>query len=375
MTAEDSAVAAKPRIVHVIDSLTRGGAETLLVNLLPELAPHYDVVLVTLTPDSDFDPALVICKERHCLGYTGPASIPSCAWKLRRIIARHRPALVRSQLYVSSVVARLATPSRTPLVFSIHNPMSQDSYKANRLALPLEKLTYNARHALISVSRDALDDFDRWVGIRGSSYILYNFINPRYFDVGRVRTAVAPQVRLVAVGMLKEQKNYRYLLEAFRVLRNDSVSLDIYGEGPLRESLQQEIDRQGINVALKGKRPDIHTVLQDYDLYVMSSRYEGFGIAPVEAMATGLPLLLSDLPVLREVSHGNALFFDPTDPRSFLRRLEEVRSGAVDLATLSERGMTLARSNYSREGYVRRLLSIYQDVVQACSGAASARYP
>ena len=190
-------MAHKPVIVHVIDSLTRGGAETLLVNLLPALAERYEIVLVTLKPETDFPRDAIAVKQLYCLDYGGTKSLPAAAWKLRRIIRSHRPALVRSQLYVASIVARLATPRGVPLVFSIHNPMSEDAYRLNRLALPLEKLTYRKRHALIGVSRSALEDFDHWVGIKGKSYLLYNFINDAYFAAPRVRTSVAPALRLV----------------------------------------------------------------------------------------------------------------------------------------------------------------------------------
>jgi glycosyltransferase involved in cell wall biosynthesis len=356
---------ARPVIVHVIDSLVRGGAETLLVNLLPALAQRYDIILVTLRPDRDVPAEDVACREYHCLGYTGAASLAACAWKLRRIIRSHRPDLVRAQLYLSSVVARLATPREVPLVFSIHNPMSADSYRRNRLALPLEKLTYRKRHALISVSDDALRDFDRWVGVKGRSYVLHNFINPAYLEASSVRDSVGRPIRMVAVGMLKEQKNYFYLIEAFRKLKGREVSLDIYGEGPLRAKLQAEIDRHGLPITLKGKRGDIYKVLPDYDLYVMSSAYEGFGIAPVEAMAIGLPALLSDLPVLREISGGSALFFDPTDPAALVRIVERILAGEVDLKALSEGGIARAASRYQKSDYVEKLGAIYSELMDA----------
>ncbi|MEA3002016.1 MAG: hypothetical protein QOH81_804 [Sphingomonadales bacterium] len=364
----------KPTIVHVIDSLARGGAETLLVDLLPDLAALYRIILVTLRPESDFPADEIVCEARYCLDYRGAASLAGCALALRRIIRRHRPDLVRSQLYLSGIVARLATPRGTPLAFSIHNPMSQDAYCRNRLALPLEKLTYRKRHALISVSRDALEDFDRWVGIRGRSYILYNFINSAYLAASRIRRSAGPALRLVSVGMLKEQKNYFYLIDAFKQLRGEPVTLDIYGEGPLRASLQEAIDAHGLAITLKGKRSDIPAVLGDYDLYVMPSFYEGFGIAPVEAMATGLPLLLSDLPVLREVTFGNALFFDPAEPRSFLDLVRRLREGAVDVAALSERGIALASDHYRKQAYVGRLAAIYGDIAPglAAGGAVAA---
>jgi glycosyltransferase involved in cell wall biosynthesis len=357
----------KPRIVHVIDSLARGGAETLLVNLLPDLSRHFDVVLVTLNQVCDFDPEEVICSAFHCLDVRRSADLAPAALRLRRLIRQYRPDLVRAQLYTSSLIARVATPKEVPLIFSIHSRMSSDAYTRNRLALPLEKLTYAKRHGLVAVSNDALTDFDGWVGIKGRSWLLHNYVSPLYFERSRVRTGFGSEVRMVSVGMLKEAKNYFFLLEAMKQLRDVNISLHIYGEGALRAALQHEIDAHRLPVVLKGKRSDIFDVLPNYDLFAMSSTYEGFGIAPAEAMAAGLPLLLSDLTVLREVTHGNALFFDPADPASFASAARNAIDGRADVESLSRRGIQIAREHYQKEGYLRRLLTIYEDVAGAAA--------
>lgn len=355
----------KPVIVHVIDSLAIGGAETLLVNLLPELDKYYEIILVTLTPENQFPEEKIICKERYSLGYKGSKSTLVCAMRLRKIIQKHRPSLVRAQLYTSSLIARLATPRRIPFVFSIHTFQGIENYTRNRLSLPVEKLTYNKRHHLIGVSKQAIDDFGRHVGIKGPTYTLYNFINEAYFEHSRVATGINLQdLRLVAVGNLKGVKNYKYLITAFQQLKTLPVTLDIYGDGPQEEELKQLIERYQVRVSLKGTCKEIYKVLPGYDLFVMSSLYEGFGIAPVEAMATGLPLLLSDLPVLREITHNNALYFDQLNPESFVSLVKEVLGRKHNLQVLSEKGIALARQHYRREPYIQKLRSIYQQVMQ-----------
>lgn len=357
-------MSSKLTIVHVINSLERGGAETLLVSLLPELNEHYNIILVTLMPDNDFDDEAVICQQRYCLNYKSIRSVVPCVFQLRRIINRHNASLVRSQLYLSSIIARIATPANIPMVFSIHNPMSLDSYKKNGFALPLERLTYKKRHHIISVSNDALKDFDKYVGIKGRCYTLYNFINQIFVDNAQVREQVNyKSLRLVAVGNLKEQKNYFYLTEAFKKLNSENITLDIYGEGHLRHALQKEINKHALNLTLKGKCKAIDKILPEYDLYVLCSSYEGFGIAPIEAMAIGLPLLLSDLPVLREVTHNNALFFDPQDPDSFIELIEKIISGEYDLKNLSETGIQIAKENYQQKNYFKKLDKIYTSVI------------
>ena len=242
--------------------------------------------------------------------------------------------------------------------------MSHDAYLKNRFALPLERLTYRRRHALIAVSRYALDDFDRHVGVKGKAFVLHNSIAEAFFErpPAEIWTPGRP-FRLVAVGNLKEAKNYAFLIEAFRGLAGAPVSLDIYGEGALRPALQAAIDTDRLPIRLMGQSADLPGLLAGYDGYVMPSLYEGFGIAAAEAMAAGLPMLLSDLAVLREVAQGEALFFDPSEPASFVARVRDILAGRIDLARLSTEGRRIAGENYRRPAYVEKLRGIYGEVM------------
>lgn len=357
------------KIVHVIDSLVLGGTENQFLSLLPELARDYEIVLVTLKDADRAGLDNLPVARRYCLGFTGYRSVPLAVTRLRRIIRRERPDLVRSQLYWSSIIARLATPRSIPLIFSIHSTMSADGYLKRRSSLWLEKLTYRRRHQLISVSQHALEDFDRYVGLKGSAEVMTNFVAPEFLGEQRPRRPFGPAFRLVAVGNLKPVKNYAYLVEAIKELPRD-VSLDIYGEGSERPSLENAIAAAGVSVRLIGARGAMWEVLPDYDLFVMPSLYEGCPNAAIETMAVGLPLLLSDIPVMREVSHGNGLFFDPGDPSSFAALMRRIQAGEFDLQAMSERGLKIVRNSYLKAGYVKRLNAIYAQAVASGGKAA-----
>src|SRR6185312_15674748 len=98
-------------------------------------------------------------------------------------------------------------------------------------------------------------------------------------------------------------------------------------------------------------------------LFVMSSKNEGFGMAAIEAMASGLPLLLSDLPVFHEVTFDNALFFNITNPTSFVTLIKEILEGKYNLNQLSKKGIEIAKQ-YNKEKYLADLCSIYDEILQ-----------
>ena len=350
------------KIVHVIDSLALGGTENQFLALLPDLARDHEIVLVTLRDADRPDLGALPVHRRYTLNFSGPRSLPATVLRLRRIIAAERPQLVRAQLYWSSVAARMATPRDVPLVFSIHSTMSEDGYLKRREALWLDKLTYRPRHRLISVSQHALDDFDRHVGLKGRADVLPNFVNPNFVAHQRREASSARPLKIVAVGNLKPVKNYAYLVDALAQL-SDAVQLDIYGEGPDRGALERQIEATGATVRLMGARGDMWKVLPGYDLFVMPSLYEGCPNAAIEAMATGLPLLLSDIPVMREVSQGNALFFDQHDPRSLAQLLRDIAAGKIDTGSMGRRGREIVAGSFSKERYLARLNAIYAEAV------------
>src|ERR1700679_3807965 len=104
----------KQTIIIIINDLQRGGAETLLVGILPELNERYDVVLVTLKDICDFREEEIVCAYRYNLGIKSQLSVLKGVLKLKSIIRRHKPSFVHAHLVYSSLIARLAFPAAIP---------------------------------------------------------------------------------------------------------------------------------------------------------------------------------------------------------------------------------------------------------------------
>ncbi len=92
---------------------------------------------------------------------------------------------------------------------------------------------------------------------------------------------------------------------------------------------------------------------------VFPSLYEGFGLPPLQALAARLPVVASDIPVLREVLSDYALFAQPGDPTSFAERIQEATSGDIQIRELVERGRLHAR-RFSWPGVAERTMSLYR---------------
>lgn len=356
----------KKTVLYIIDNLSGiGGAELMLIAPLKEIRHQYNIILVMLEPDNFFEKDYYVGDRQYCLDMKSKKEVLKSAKKLKEIIKENDVTFVHSFLYWSGIVARLACGRKTPYLFSLATVMTEHIYKHtwySGYTRLLERATYKKNHSVISPTKEVLKDFDESIGIKGKSMVLYNFVLDEYFRYNINYMLPAKGIKFIAVGNIKAVKNYQVIIDAFQLLPNYPISLDIYGLGDLEESQTQQIKENNLAINLRGSHDKIFKVLPCYDVFMMSSFTEGFGISAAEAMAIGLPLVLSDIKTLREVTHGNALFFDPHNAHSLANVIKSIVEGKEDLKKLSERGKSIAQENYSEEKYVTGLLNFYAKI-------------
>jgi glycosyltransferase involved in cell wall biosynthesis len=347
----------KELILHTIDSLSAGGAEILLKNTVAELKEFRHIIVYLNHPDTlarDFEGDVSF----FCLGHKRWFDMAVSIKKLNKIIKEAQPAVVHSHLFLSTVVARLAVSKRIPLFTTLHSILSIDAFKKNQASLWLERLTLKKRRTLIAVSRFVLNDYLDHVSFKGNRFVLYNFLPDQFFKKTDFRPA-HEITRCVSVGNLKEAKNYHYVLDIFSMLKGKNISLDIYGEGQLREELQKRIDAEGLAVKLCGHVQDTRSVFLNYDLFIQASEHEGFGISVIEAMASKLPVFVSDIPVFKEVTGEHAHFFPLSSHLSAAKLFNRLLNNPAERSKHVETAFDFCRQHYSVMGYKQKLLSIY----------------
>lgn len=145
---------------------------------------------------------------------------------------------------------------------------------------------------------------------------------------GEVRRELGLEGRFVIgmVGRLSPEKNPGYAVDLLPLVRQriENAVLVMAGDGPEEESIRARIHGQNLEdaVLLLGKRDDAQRLYQGFDLFLLSSFTEGFPVVAVEAIASGLPVLLSDT-ITRELSFGSAVTYLPLeDPAQWVRAME-----------------------------------------------------
>ena len=351
----------KKTIVHIIDNMARGGAETMLVNVIRQLT-EYNNIIVTLRPENEFGKELDGVPI-YCLHLRSNFLLPLAAIKLRRFINKNNVQIVHSHLLWSTAIARMGTPKKITLISTIHTYAALAIEFSKWYMRLLERFTYSLRKSIIvSVANVSLDAYFSILKLKPhQAYTLHTFVDTSIFNNGNhsKKTGSTKAFRIVTVGNLKEAKNYFFLLDAFKKLKYQNISLDIYGKGPLDVPMQKMIDEYNLNVTLKGQAENVQEKLKEYDLFVMSSLYEGFSISVLEAMALGVPLLLSDIASFREQCEGTAVYFDLKDSNDFITKLLGLINNKQQREFLGNAAKERLVENFTLEKHMHQLKEIY----------------
>lgn len=292
--------------MFLITGLNWGGAESQVIDLAVSLRERrWDVSVVCMLPTAARRGAL---ESRGISVYTlgmarglpDPRGLVRCA----RLIRKIRPQVAHAHMLhaiLLSRVARLFVPIPV-LISSEHNMRQGARWRtiAFRVTDSLSDLTTNVCHAAV------LSLVDSGAAPKGRIRFMPNGIDlTRFSRDAAVRARVRGELKLdghfiwLAVGRIEEQKDYPNLLGACTLLAQHPARplLLIVGEGPLRERTERLADELGIRafVQFLGLRTDVPDLMASADAYVMSSAWEGLPIVLLEAAASALPIVATDV--------------------------------------------------------------------------------
>lgn len=220
----------------------------------------------------------------------------------------------------------------------------------------MEKKLYNVcDYAFVSSKQDRDYVCNRYSVNGFKIQLLTNYINISQFKP--MRELEERDIRFLMVGRLNEQKNVINTLRAFSRLK---VGIDIYGDGSLKEDIEQVINKLGIDAVLKGKIPnaDLPVVYNKYRFFILTSVYEGMPKSLLEAMACGCICLGTDVEGINEiiVDNYNGFVIPGTSEEEIFCRIKEVydNQDMILLKNISERAVQYVQNNHSLSDIARR---------------------
>ena len=360
------------RILQVITSLDMGGAETLVVNLIPRLQALGNTVDLCVFNGTETPLTQRLKKESpqtkiYALGHG--VYNPLYIFKLVKIMKNYD--IVHTHNSSPQLFVAIASLFNSPkLVSTEHNTSNRKrNWKWYR---PIESWMYSRYNHIICISKIAEEKLreymgGKWLVESSNRYKSITTIN-NGIDVNTISEA-EPCIELLdlkesrksilMVAGFRKQKNQDTIIRALTLLDKEKYEVWFAGIGERMEEVKQLALSLGVSdrVRFLGLRTDIPNVLRAADIIVMSSHWEGLSLSNVEGMSAHKPFIASDVNGLKEVTKGYGLLFPHEDAKALA---EEINRLACDEAYYNE----IAERCYNRalEFDISNTVSGYADV-------------
>lgn len=349
----------KKRICFLTDSIfSYGGVQRVTAVIAKELAKDYDVTIMTFDAPEAIDTSLYRLNESDIkYQFFAYPDIPLWEDRYHKAYSYLYKKMLPQTRITSNWYAHSSFPSRKrkalttalkngnyDVIIGVHAPLAA-RLAACRKALKNVKLigwVHNSYEALFSkeslyIGADLrrfyeyqLEKLDATVVLCHDDAKKYHFPtkvinNPLTLVPGEPSKGTSK--KFLAVGRFSHQhKGFDLLIEAFHLFaeKNREWTLDIVGEGPEEALYRQLIEKYHLEkrVTLHPFTANVQQYYSDAQIYVLSSRWEGFGLVLVEAMAHGLPVVSSDLPTSKEIMGDFALYYNNGDIQQLVSQLE-----------------------------------------------------
>ncbi len=344
----------KMKVLYIITRLDRGGSAEVVLDLCSRMKNRgHDVVLVygkTIEPVVDLNEytetsGVKLLKIDNLQREVSVFHDLKASLEVRKIIKNERPEIVRTHTSKAGIIGRWAAwKERIPVV--VHTPHGHIFYGyygkfITRLFILLEKWAARRCHVITTLTRKGLDDHVK-AGIAPEMKfrIVPSGIDTRRFGMNknimeniRNETGLREGVVIGWVGRFEEVKDPLTFIKAAAIISkrvddNKDIQFLMAGEGSLHGEIESSVRSFGIadRFVLTGEREDIHRIYPLMDVFVLSSINEGQGRVIIEAMASNIPVVATDVGGVGEIVHDNetGLLVPPSNPERLAESILKV---------------------------------------------------
>jgi len=360
------------KVLHVITTINLGGAENHLYDLIREQCKlGYQITVVYLKGDHYWRKAYeALNVQTVCLEINNYLFLNKFI-QLRQVIEKFQPGLIHAHMPPAELVTRLALIGYKsfPLIISKHNdepfaPIFKNRFLANWVA--------KRASAIICISEAVKTYMSKWLDQASQSKLIrvYYSVDVQKFETARPAADLRNSSPFIigTVARLTEQKSIPTLLRAFALFQKDCPEsrLVIVGVGELEDSLKSLAQNLGLSksVLWAGRRSDIPQVMRSFDVFTLTSIYEGFGLVLLEALAAEVPVVASNVSAIPEVLDGGScgLLFPVQNENELAQCFLRLRSEELRKA-LASKGKQRVTQFFSSQKMVQATDQVYREVL------------
>lgn len=353
------------KVVHIINNLNRGGAETLLLNIIKGLN----------TTSDEFEIRVLILEDKQhltpqFLENNIPVDLVDCLKKsyifrvidIVKYLKMVRPDFVHTHLLHADKAGLLAAflagvKKRYSSVHDMEKSQNMSEVKARWVASIFAQ-------KFIAVSNSAKEFcISNKIYPKNKITVIYNV--PGFYVKNAKALDKKSAFTAIHVGRLHRLKGQSHLLKAFHILsdKGKDYSLTIYGVGAEYDALDNYIKKHHLtNVTLAGQTDNVPERLVEHCVFIASSISEGFNMALVEALSLGLPVIATKLDPHIEIltQFGDYPYLvDPANPKQIAEQVEKIASlDSCQYRELSELSIKLSQK-FSHDEMIKNYLALY----------------
>lgn len=315
------------KILHVITSLRTGGAERLMVDLLPilqEKGNEVDLCVFDGMHTAFYQELQSAGVKIFALRQGGSVYDPRCIFSLYTLIKNYDVVHTHNtacQLFAA--VAGVFSPT-VSLVTTEHN--TSNRRRSKWYLKPGDLWMYNQYKKIICISDQARSNLVDYIGESEKIETIYNGIDlSRFLLMSPKKKRSDGKKVITMVAAFRAQKDHTTLIKAFDLLPDDYY-LQLVGDGELRKETEDFAKQctSGGRILFLGNRNDIPEILASSDAVVLSSHYEGLSLSSIEGMASGKPFIASDVDGLHEIVAGAGILFPHKDVGALADAIQRV---------------------------------------------------
>ncbi len=360
----------KIKVLEIIDSLGMGGAESLLKNFVLEAKKNnlFNIEIATFYSDAIFkkeieDAGISIWD----LGLTFKFNLMGVI-ELVKLTKERKYNIIHVHLFPADIFAGIASlflPRDIAWIFSEHCVYNRR--RTLKIFKILDNFTYNRYSKIVCVSKQVEFALLNWIpSNKGKTKVISNAVPiPKFLNSCSVKT-----YDILFVGRLTKQKSVEILLKAIKILKNKyskNLKIAIVGDGELKENLNNLTVELGVNREVKflGVRKDVKELMVSSKIFVLPSRWEGFGIVIIEAMSNMLPVIATNVGGIPELIEDgkDGILVPPENPKALARAISNLLENEELREKLSKAAYRKVREKYSIDTYSVHMLDFYKSLV------------
>ncbi len=361
------------RITHVIERLDTGGAQSLLGQLLPAMAENPGVEVTVVVYQSEPESAV----EQKLRESENVRFVNLDLKKTRglspvfRLVSEVRRAdIVHAHLFPALYhVAGASLISGTPMVYTEHGMTNRRRNRA--LYRPVERMVYGFCRKIFAISAGAAVSLEQWLGLeREEVEVVTNGINAAAFELERPHTSQWPLIfgregkAIVMAARFNVAKDHSTLIRAMRHVDDESAFLALAGDGETRREMERLAEECGVShrVVFLGDRDDVARLLSAAEIGVLSTHREGMSMSVIEMMASGLPLIVTDVEGMDAMTQDAAVLVAEGDEEALASAINGLlATHARDDEAMCEHRRSLARKydiHHTAQEYLKNYFSL-----------------